>query len=61
MREQLLPILVGAGVGFMVLVLFVSLILCCCCRRRLRRKMKLSKELEKPPLQDGMSSAARPH
>ncbi|WAR06981.1 hypothetical protein MAR_016939 [Mya arenaria] len=54
MREHLLPILLGAGVGFIVLVLFVSLIICCCCKRRLHKKMRIIKELEKPPLKDGI-------
>ncbi|XP_045196496.2 uncharacterized protein LOC123551546 isoform X2 [Mercenaria mercenaria] len=54
MKEYLLPILVGAGVGFMVLVLFMSLLICCCCKRKLRKKMKMAKEMEKPPLQDGI-------
>jgi hypothetical protein len=54
MKEYLLPILVGAGVGFMVLVLFMSLLICCCCKRKMKRKMKMAKEMEKPPLQDGI-------
>lgn len=53
MKEYLLPILIGSGVGFMLLVLFMSLIICCCCKRKLRQKMKLAKEMEKPPLKDG--------
>lgn len=54
MKEYLLPILVGSGVGFMVLVLLLSLVICCCCKRRFKRKMKMAKELEKPPLKDGI-------
>lgn len=58
MKEYLVPILLGAGVGFIALVLVVSLIVCCCCKRRLNKKMKIAKECEKPPLQDGRSRDA---
>ncbi|XP_052239436.1 uncharacterized protein LOC127850447 isoform X2 [Dreissena polymorpha] len=53
-KEYLVPILLGAGVGFIALVLVVSLIVCCCCKRRLNKKMKIAKECEKPPLQDAI-------
>lgn len=47
MKEYLLPILLGAGVGFILLVLFMSLLICCCCKRKLKKKMAMAKEMEK--------------
>lgn len=60
MKEYLLPILVGAGVGFMVLVLLMSLLICCCCKRRFHKRMKMAKEMEKPPLKDGIYTIGLP-
>ncbi|KAL4233883.1 hypothetical protein ACF0H5_008557 [Mactra antiquata] len=60
MKEYLLPILVGSGVGFMVLVLLLSLFICCCCKRRFRKKMRMAKEMEKPPLKDGIYTIGIP-
>lgn len=54
MKEYLLPILLGAGVGFILLVLCVSLLVCCCCKRKLKKKMKMAKEMEKSS-KDGKS------
>jgi len=48
MKEYLLPILLGAGVGFILLVLCLSLLICCCCKRKLKKKIKMAKEMEKP-------------
>lgn len=48
MKEYLLPILLGAGVGFILLVLVVSLLVCFCCKRKLKQKMKMVKEMEIP-------------